>query len=85
MVFRTCGLGLPRWCSSKESAYSAGGIRDTGSILGLGRSSGVGKGNPLQYSCLDNTMDRGALAGYSPWGCKESEGTEHSTAQHHVH
>ena len=32
---------------------------DTGSIPGLGRSSGEGKGNPLQYSCLENPMDRG--------------------------
>ena len=35
-------------------------IRDVGSIPGLGRSSGGGHGNPLQYSCLENPMDRGA-------------------------
>ena len=40
----------------KESACSAG---DPGSILGSGRSPGEGKGNPLQYSCLENFMDRG--------------------------
>ena len=34
--------------------------RDMGSILGLGRSSGGGNGNPFQYSCLENSMDRGA-------------------------
>ena len=45
------------WLSSKESACSAG---DLGSIPGLGRSSGEGNGNPLQYSCLENPMDRGA-------------------------
>jgi len=33
---------------------------DTGSISGSGRSSGEGNGNPLQYSCLENSMDRGA-------------------------
>ena len=45
-------------CSvGKESACSAG---DPGSILGLGRSSGEGNGNPLQYSCLENPMDRRA-------------------------
>ena len=60
MVFRTCELGLPWWCCGKESAYSAGGMKDTGSIPRLGRSSGIGKGNPLQYSCLVNSMDRGA-------------------------
>ena len=42
---------------SKESAYNAG---DPGSIPGLRRSLGEGNGNPLQYSCLENTMDRGA-------------------------
>ena len=36
-----------------------GGIRDTGSIFRLGRSPGEGHGNPLQYSCLENPMDRG--------------------------
>ena len=35
-------------------------VRDWGSIPGLGRSSGEGHGNPLQYSCLENPMDRGA-------------------------
>ena len=35
-------------------------VRDVGSIPGSGRSPGVGSGNPLQYSCLENPMDRGA-------------------------
>ena len=35
-------------------------IRDTGSVPGMGRSPGEGNGNPLQYSCLENPMDRGA-------------------------
>ena len=35
-------------------------VRDMGSILALGRSPGVGNSNPLQYSCLENPMDRGA-------------------------
>ena len=39
---------------------SAGHTRDTGLIPGLGRSPGVGNGNLLQYSCLENPMDRGA-------------------------
>ena len=41
----------------KASAYNAG---DLGLILGLGRSTGEGNGNPLQYSCLENPTDRGA-------------------------
>ena len=39
---------------------NAGDIRDMGSIPGLGRSPGEGNGNPLQYYCLENPMDRGA-------------------------
>ena len=49
--------GIPGGSDSKESAYNAG---DQGLILGLGRSPGEGNGNPLQYSCLGNPMDRGA-------------------------
>ena len=48
-----------QWHSGKESV-SAGDARDMGLILGLGRSTGVGNGNPLQYSCLKNSMDRRA-------------------------
>ena len=44
----------------KNSPANAGDIRDTGSIPGSGRSPGGGHGNPLQYSCLENPMDRGA-------------------------
>ena len=44
----------------KNLPASAGDIRDTGSIPGLGRSPGEGRGNPLQYSCLENSRDRGA-------------------------
>ena len=44
----------------KNLPANTGDIKDTGSILGLGRSPGGGHGNPLQYSCLENPMDRGA-------------------------
>ena len=49
---------FPGGSDGKVSAYNA---RDPGSIPGLGRSSGEGNGNPLQYSCLENPMDRGAF------------------------
>ena len=49
---------------------------DLGMIPGLGRSSGGGTGNPLQNSCLENPHGQRSLAGYSPWGCKESDMTE---------
>ena len=45
----------------KESARSAGDVGDRCSIPGLGRSPGGGHGNPLQCSCLENSMDRGAV------------------------
>ena len=51
-------VDFPGGSDGKASAYNAG---DPGSIPGLGRSSGEGHGNPLQYSCLDNHMDGGAL------------------------
>ena len=44
----------------KNLPADAGNIRDMGSIPGSGRSPGGGHGNPLQYSCLENPMDRGA-------------------------
>jgi len=49
--------GFPGGSDDKESACSAG---DPGLIPGSGRFSGEGKGNPLQYSCLENSMDKGA-------------------------
>ena len=49
--------GLPGGSGCKESAYNMG---DQDSISGLGRSSGEGNGNLLQYSCKENYMDRGA-------------------------
>ena len=51
-------MGFPYSSVSKESACSTG---DPGSIPELGRSSGDGNGNPFQYPCLENLMDRGAL------------------------
>ena len=52
----------------RESACNEG---DLGLIPRSGRSPGLGNGNPLQYSCLGNPMDRGAWQAYSPWGHKE--------------
>ena len=48
-------------------------------ISGSRRSPGVGNGNPFQYSCLENRMDRGAWWAHSPWGQKESDTTEHES------
>ena len=55
-------LGLPRSLSSKESDCNAGDATGDASLIpGSGRSPGEGSGNPLQYSCLGNPMDRGTL------------------------
>ena len=43
----------------KNPPANAGDVRDAGLISGLGRSPGGGNGNPLQYSCMENPMDRG--------------------------
>ena len=63
----------------KNPLAKAGDSRDTDSIPGSGLSPGVGNGNPLLQSCLENSMDKRSLAGYSPWGCKESDTTEQLT------
>ena len=52
--------GFPSGSVGKESACNAGDIEDVGSTPGLGRSPGGGNGNLLQYSCLENSIDRGA-------------------------
>ena len=66
-------LGFPGGSDSKESTCNAG---DLGSTPGFGRSPGGGHGNPCQYSCLENPHGRRSLAGYSPWGQKETDMTE---------
>ena len=57
-VITVCGF--PRGTVVKNPAASAGDPRNAGSIPGLGRSLGIENGNPLQYSCLESFMDRGA-------------------------
>ena len=53
-------VGFPGGSVVKNWSASVGDTEDLGSIPGWGRSPGVGNGNPLQYSCLENRMDRGA-------------------------
>ena len=72
-------MGFPGDSDGKESACNAG---DLGSIPGLGRYPGGRHGNPLQYSCLENSHGLRSLVGYSPQGRKEAEVTEQlSTTQ----
>ena len=63
-------MDFPGGSDSKVSVYNAG---DLGLIPGSGRSPGEGNGNPFQYSCLENPMDRGCRG---PWGRKESDTAE---------
>ena len=63
---------FPGGSDGKASVYNAG---DLGWIPGLGRSAGEENGNPLQYYCLENPMER-SLVGYSPRGPKELDTTE---------
>ena len=65
-------LGFPSGSDGKESACSVG---DLGSVSEFGRSLREGNGYLLQYSCLENSMDRGAWS-YSPWCDKELDTTE---------
>ena len=79
LMYKTCltlNKGFPSGSAGKESAWDAG---DEASVHGLGRFPGEGHGNPFQYSCLENLMDRGAC--WAPWGHKElhtTEVTEHT-------
>ena len=59
----------------KNLPTSAGDIRDMGLIPGLGRSPGGGHGNPLQYSCLENPMNRGV------WGATVHRATQSDTTE----
>ena len=72
---------FPGSSDSKESAYNAG---DPGSISGSGRSPGEGNGNPLHYSCLENSMDRGVQWATVPGGHKESDMTEKLTLSRYI-
>ena len=78
LLFSNMRLNFPGDSDGKESACNAG---DLGLIPGLRRSPGEGSGNPLQYSYLKNFLPgechgQRSLAGYSPWGCKQSDRTE---------
>ena len=65
--------GFPGGLDSNESTCNAG---DLGLIPGLGRFPGEGHGNPLQYFCLENPMDRGTWWAYSLWGRTELDTTK---------
>ena len=65
-------VGLPWWLSDKECTCNGG---EAGSFLGSGGSPGEGNGNPFQYSCLENPMDRGAWLATVQGVAKDSDMT----------
>ena len=72
------------FCGGSDGKESACSAEDAGVISELGRSPGEGNGYPLQYSCMENSMDRGA------WACKETDMIEQLThararARTHTH
>ena len=66
----------------KNPPANAGDIREVDSIPVSGRSPREVHSNPLQYSCLENPHGQRSLAGYSPWGHKESDTTEVTAYTH---
>ena len=70
-------MDFPGISNGEESACNVG---ELSSIRWLGRCSGEGQGNPLQYSCLENHHGQRSFVGYSPWGCKESNKTVQLTS-----
>ena len=77
-------IGLPQWLSGKEPAYQCRKHKRHSSVPGLGRSLGRGHGNPLQYSCLENPMDRRAWRA-TIHGVAESDMTEVTEHAHIVY
>ena len=82
MLLDILQVGFPGGSDSKEFACNVG---DLGLIPGLGRSPGGGRGNPLQYSCLEDPHGQNSLAGYSPWGSKELDRTEQLSTAYILH
>ena len=76
--FLNLRIRFPRWLCDKEYACSARDTGDSNFVPGLERSLGVGNGSPLQYSCLENPMDRGA------W-CATVHGVTKSWTQLNMH
>ena len=72
MVLALLTMGFTGGSVGKESACN---VRNLGLITGLGTPPGGGHGNPLQYSCLENSNGERSLVGCGPWGCKESDTT----------
>ena len=78
LAWRIPGTGEPGGLPSTGSHRVGYDWSDLAAAEPVLRGTGVGNGIPLQYSCLENFHGQRSLAGYSPWGCKESGTTEHT-------
>ena len=74
-ILQNSAKEFPQGCSGKESDCNAGDAGDLGLIRGSGGSPREGNGNPLQYSCLENPMDRGVWQAIVHGVAKESDTT----------
>ena len=72
--------GLIKWSVVKNLTAKAGDSGDVCLLPVSSRSPGDGNGNPLQYFCPGNPMDKRSLEGCNPWGCTELDITEHTHA-----
>ena len=77
--------GFPGASVAKNPPANKGDARDMRLVSGSGRSPGVGNVNPLPYSCLENSMDRGAWGATVHGVAKESNTTEHTHVQNRIY
>ena len=82
LIYLTVFVGFPGGAVVKNPPANEGVTEDVGSTPGSGRSPGRGNGNPLQYSCLENAMDRGAWQVTVHGVTKKSDMTEHTLLRH---
>ena len=85
LVFFFFFINLPGGAVVKIPLASAGDSSNASLSPGSGSPPRVGNGNPLQYSCLKNYINRGAWPGHSPWGHKKLEATEWPSMHMHTH
>ena len=86
MIFLYLSAGLPRWHVVKNPSAKAGDtLRGVGSVPGSGRSPEGGHGNPLQYSCLENPMDREAWQAGTVRGVAKSRTQLSNSHLHNEH
>ena len=82
-IYLLSACNVQDFLHDSDSKKFACNVRDLGSIPGLGRSPGGGNGNPLRYSCWENSQGQRRLVGYSSWGHRV--GHDWTTEHTHTH